>query len=269
MYAKITSNKKISPTSWEMKLTCPGIAQEAKPGQFVMVRTGNDFDAFLRRPLSIHDIKNSSSLELLYKVVGRGTEIMTGFKKGDNIDILGPLGNGFNAGNGLESAVLIAGGIGIAPLVFLLRSLIKKGIKKKNIHFLYGAKNKSEILCLNLIKNLGAKILIATEDGSLGEKGMINNQLEKLLRTLTKEKSKTSIFASGPNNMLKGVSSVAEEYEIPCQISFEANMACGFGVCLGCAVKIENNDNGSRYKMVCKDGPVFDAGEIDWEQIGK
>src|SRR3989338_8359472 len=241
MYAKITSNKKISPTSWEMKLTCPGIAQEAKPGQFVMVRTGNDFDAFLRRPLSIHDIKNSSSLELLYKVVGRGTEIMTGFKKGDNIDILGPLGNGFNAGNGLESAVLIAGGIGIAPLVFLLRSLIKKGIKKKNIHFLYGA-----------------KILIATEDGSLGEKGMINNQLEKLLRTLTKEKSKTSIFASGPNNMLKVVSSVAEEYEIPRQISFEANIACGFGVCLGCAVKIENNDNGSRYKMVCKDGPVFD-----------
>lgn len=267
MNTKITSNKKISPTSWEMKLTCPEIVQEAKPGQFVMVRIGNDIDAFLRRPLSIHDIKNSSSLELLYKVVGRGTEIMRGLKKGDNIDILGPLGKGFEISNAPESAILIAGGIGVAPLGFLLRSLRKRGLKKENIYFLYGAKTRSEILFLSLIKDLGAKILIATEDGSLGKKGMINGQLEKLLKTLTKKKNETSIFASGPNNMLKVVSSIAEEFSIPCQISLEANMACGFGVCLGCAVKIKNNDNGSRYKMVCKDGPVFEAGEIVWQDL--
>ena len=267
MYAKIISNKKISPTSWEMKLTCPEIAREAEPGQFVMVRVGNDIDTFLRRPLSIHDIKNRSSLELLYKIVGRGTEVMTGFKKGANIDLLGPFGKGFEINNVPESAILIAGGIGVAPLVFMLRSLRKRGLKKENIYFLYGAKTRSEILCLSLIKNLGAKILVATEDGSLGEKGMINGQLESLLRRLEKKKSETSIFASGPNNMLKAISSAAENFGVPCQISLEARMACGFGVCLGCAVKIRNNNNASRYKMVCKDGPVFEAGEIDWQDL--
>ena len=264
MNAKIISNKRISPTSWEIKLTCPEIAQEADPGQFVMVRVGNNIDTFLRRPLSIHDIKNSSSLELLYKVVGRGTEIMTGLKKGDSIDILGPFGKGFEINHVPEYAILIAGGIGVAPLGFLLRSLRNKGLKEENIYFLYGAKSRNEILCLNLIKNLGAKIVIATEDGSLGKKGMINGQLEDLLRKLTKKKSETFIFASGPNNMLKVVSSIAKEFNIPCQISLEAKMACGFGVCLGCAVKIRNNNNTNRYKMVCNDGPVFDAKEIAW-----
>jgi len=278
MEYKVISNQRVSPTSWEISVACPEIASEARPGQFVMVRVGNDMDTFLRRPLSIHDVKDPSTLTLLYKVIGKGTELMTCLKKGDNLDLLGPLGTGFKFSANLESAIIISGGIGIAPMIFLLRclredSLKSKNLKKENVYFLYGAKNRDEILCLNLVRSLGAQVLITTEDGSLGKKGIINGQLEKLLKMIMSDKinkvvkKKISIFASGPNNMLKEVSSVASRFEIPCQISLEAKMACGFGACLGCAVKVKKENGRVKYKMVCHDGPVFDAGEIVWESL--
>ena len=275
MISKIISNRKVSPTCWEMNLSCPEIAREAKPGQFVMVRIKNDMDAFLRRPFSIHDIKEPSSFYLLYKVVGKRTEAMAGLKKGDNLDILGPLGNGFTINSDLELAVLVSGGIGAAPMLFLLRTLVKgrqspENLNKKNIYFLTGAKTRAEILCINLAKSLGAQIFITTEDGSLGKKGMINQELEKLLEKTLKdkldkiEKNKVSIFASGPNPLLREVSSIGEAFDVPCQISLEANMACGFGVCLGCAVKAKAGHIGFKYKKVCADGPVFDSQGIIW-----
>ena len=270
MNAKIISNRRVSPTCWEMNLSCPEITREAKPGQFVMARIKNDVDAFLRRPFSIHDIKDPSSFYLLYKVVGKRTEAMAGLKKGDSLDILGSLGKGFTIDADLELAILVSGGIGAAPMLFLLRSLVKGKLKPKNLYFLTGAKTKDEILCTQAAHRLGVQIFITTEDGSLGKKGMINEELDRLLEKTIKdkldkiEKNKVSIFASGPNPLLREVSLIGEVFEVSCQISLEANMACGFGVCLGCAVKVKADYLGFKYKKVCSDGPVFDSQEIIW-----
>ena len=141
MYAKIISNRRISHDSWEMSLFCPEIVSAAKPGQFIMVRVKNDIDAFLRRPLSIHDIKKSSSFRLLYKIVGRGTELISSLKAGEELDMLGPLGTGFRISRNIEVAILVSGGIGIAPMVFLQRFLRSAGkgignLKMENIFFL-------------------------------------------------------------------------------------------------------------------------------------
>ncbi len=218
-----------------------------------MLRIGRGIDPFLRRPFTIYDIKGER-VEILYKVVGRGTNMMKDLKEGETVSLLGPLGNGFDLNGFIENPVLVAGGTGIASLNMLVKRLAE-GRGFKGGALLIGGKTSGDIIPFKKYIDMGYKVEITTEDGSLGKKGLVTDLLEERVS------DKSVIFACGPNEMLKKVLEIARSRGIPSQLSLESVMACGVGVCLGCAVEVEGEE---RYKLVCKDGPVFKGEEIRW-----
>jgi dihydroorotate dehydrogenase electron transfer subunit len=251
--AKILSNEKIQEEFYRISAASSYLAKKSKPGQFVEVKCSAGSDPLLRRPLGVHRIRGNS-VELLYKVIGKGTEALSHMKKGDILDVIGPLGNGFaireNAG-----AILVAGGHGVAPLLFLAEQLMRT---RRHVQVFIGAKTKKHVLCAKEFKQIGCELSIATEDGSMGHKGFVTDLLRKNLATGNRQPA--TIYACGPVGMLRAVSEIAQKRGVACQVSLEEKMACGVGVCLGCPVKIK----GQGYKMVCKDGPVFNAGDVAW-----
>jgi len=247
--AKILLNNNICGGYYRMALEAPYIAKNAAPGQFVQVRCSDGLDPLLRRPFSVHRVREKG-FEILYEVIGRGTEILSTKKAGESIDVLGPLGNGFTLG---PPAILIAGGIGVAPLVFLAEELARKKIKAI---VLIGAKTKRAILSEKEFKDIGADVHIATDDGTGGCKGLVSKLFQEILRTA----GRTTIYACGPHPMLKCIAGICREKGLECQVSLEEKMACGIGVCLGCAVKMK----GGGYKLACKDGPVFNSKDLIW-----
>lgn len=256
--AKLIKNIEVAPKYYKILLCAPFIAKHAFPGQFVEIKVGNSFEPLLRRPFSVHRVKGDS-IEILYEIVGKGTEILSKRKAGEYLDIIGPLGNGFNyelpATN--NELILIAGGMGVAPLVFLAEKLAEFKVHGLKFMVLIGARTKKQILCLEEFKNFGCKVKIATDDGSKGFKGRITDLLKLSLSTINYEHP--TIYSCGPEPMLKALSVISKEHKIPAQISLEAHMACGIGACLGCVV---NTIDG--YKRVCKEGPVFNSEEIIW-----
>ncbi len=244
-----------------------------EPGQFYMLRTGDTYDPLLKRPFSIFRHEDNT-LKFLYRIRGKGTLSLSNLKSGDIIDVIGPLGNSYSAPEG--DFIAIAGGIGIASLLPLLRRF------KKRAYLFYGARNKDELIMLNEARSLSKEIFITTDDGSEGEKGLITDSLSDFLNPsqippfpplLKGGEGGLPIYACGPTPMLKELSKVVAEYPssllplnkgrmggVKCYVSLEEHMACGVGACLGCVVKTV-----SGYKRVCKEGPVFDIEEIVWE----
>ena len=264
--AKVLSNENIGSGYFKMSLEAPSIAKSAKPGQFMQVRCSDTLEPFLRRPFSVHRLKAKGSrfkgIEILYEVIGKGTEILSKKRAEEFLDVLGPLGNGFilpKASSLQPSAILIAGGIGVAPLVFLAEVLAKKKIKAT---VLIGAKTKKMLLCEKDFKKLGAEIRVATDDGSKGFKGVVSKLFEKILRN-TKYEIRDAVYSCGPQPMLKSIATVCAKHKIKCYASLEEEMACGIGACLGCAVRVKGK--GIVYKFACKDGPIFDTKDIIWE----
>ena len=193
--------------------------------------------------------------EILYKVVGQGTQIMSQLKVGDILDVVGPLGQGFSPPKGANRAFLVSGGVGVASLYYLAHVLSEDGAMANTI-FLGGCSG-ADILCEKEFRAMGAHIRITTEDCSLGEMGLVTPVVEQ---AMVDGEKPDIIFACGPQPMLKAVGAIAAAHSVPCQLSLEAAMACGFGVCLGCAV--EKADRKGEYFHVCKDGPVFDATQV-------
>lgn len=260
--AKILSNEKTGHVYYKMVLAAPYIARLARPGQFVEIKCSDSFEPFLRRPFSIHRVKGEGlrvkGIEILYEVVGKGTEILSRKKQGDFIDVLGPLGNGFSlpqTANLKPRAIIIAGGIGAAPLVFLAEELTKKKIKTI---VLIGAKTKKLILCEKDFKKFTSEVYVSTDDGTYGCKGFVSKLFHNILKT-TESNFETVVYVCGPHGMLKCIAQICEERNFECQVSLEENMACGIGACLGCVVKTKTGN-----KLACKDGPVFNAEEIIW-----
>jgi len=241
-----------------MRIESEYIAKNIKPGQFVEVRCSDRIDPLLRRPLGVHRI-SKKGVELLYEIVGKGTDLLSRKKEGEYLDLIGPLGNGFDISLSSGMPLLIAGGIGIAPIVALAERLTTR---KPRPYIIIGARTKSHILCEAEFKSLGCYVKVATDDGSKGCKGLATDMLKKMLSAFSRQPS--AIYACGPNEMLKVVSQLAKDKGIPCQVSLEERMACGVGACLGCPVKVRKGLIDSEYKMVCKDGPVFNAEEIVW-----
>lgn len=248
--AKLIKNIEVMPDYYKMVLDAPSIAKAAKPGQFVNILVGEKYEPLLRRPFSIHSV-SSSNLEILYRVVGKGTELFSQKRPGEQLSVLGPLGHGFdfNVKKKKDRILLVGGGIGIAPLVFLAKKLAGN-----DILVLIGTKNKRHILCADELKNLGCEVKIATDDGSFGFKGLATELLKQNIRAKNKP---TTIFACGPRPMLKEIAIISKRYNIASQVSLEEHMACGIGACFGCAVNTKHG-----YKRVCKEGPVFDIKEI-------
>lgn len=251
--AKIISNQKRSGNYWHLEFESGLIARGALAGQFVNIRVSDTLEPLLRRPISIHGVK-ASKVKIIYEVLGKGTQILATRKPGEFLDVLGPLGNGFNYSRPAKSTpaknILIAGGMGVAPLVFLAEKL-----KLGKPLVLIGARTKQQILCLQEFKALGCTVELATDDGSLGFKGRVTDLLSLILG----QTKALGLFSCGPHLMLKAVAQVAQENKIPAQLSLEEHMACGVGACLGCVVTTKTG-----YKSVCKDGPVFSSEELIW-----
>ena len=280
---RILKNNRISDRVYKLEIAAPAIAKKAEPGQFVMAHLGDCSGVFLRRPFSIHSVRQEIGIiEILYEVVGKGTEVLSGEKSGAALDIIGPLGNGFDYqlpvtsypldfARGKHSPILLAGGIGVAPLIFLAEkltevkslphrrdSVIGKKLKS-NILVLLGAKTKNHILCEKEFRRFGCDVRIATDDGSKGFKGFVTELLKELLKPQTANR-KPILYACGPRPMLKAAAEFSRHNGIPAQVSLEEHMACGIGACLGCVVNTKQG-----YKRVCREGPVFNADEVAWE----
>ena len=230
-------------------LESPQIASAAQPGQFIMVHCGEE--TLLRRPLSIHQVANNSKLAFLVNVVGKGTHWLAQCQVGDNIDLLGPLGNRFSIHPESDKLLLLAGGIGIAPLRFLADEAVKRG---RSVTLLYGtptAHRYPEDLLPPQIK-----LVTVSEDGSAGKKGLITDLLPDFIDWADQ------IFACGPLPMYQAMTQIAELKDTPVQVSLETRMGCGRGICYGCTVKTRGG-----LKQVCWNGPVFSLDDVLWDEL--
>ncbi len=264
---EIIENTKVSSDCYRMTFESKEIAGQARPGQFLHIRCTESYDPLLRRPISVYSIENNI-IEILYKVIGRGTGLLSKKTSGDTIDVLGPLGSGFDYQlvSNCQLPILVGGGIGIAPLYFLAQRLVEQC---SNVTVLIGADTKRSILCIDELEKLDCKVKVSTDDGSFGLHGTVVDLLRKELN------SKLKVFVCGPVPMLKQVNQLVSKYNVSSQVSLERQMACGVGACMGCAIKTQKlklkrqNSKGKtqNYKRVCKDGPVFDIKEIVWEEM--
>lgn len=220
------------------------------PGQFVMMRVPNS-PVLTRRPFGIVNL-DRGVVEICFKVVGAGTQALSHVRPGDEINVLGPLGHGF-AVQDTTNHVLVAGGYGIAPIIGLMRKLKDSG---KKVSLYYGAKSKDHILFADELQNIDANVVFATEDGSVGNKGMIIGSLEDALEGM----QQPVIYACGPEPLMRALASLGKKHSISVQVSMDQYMACGIGVCLGCICKTKKGDN----VRACREGPVFDTKELIW-----
>jgi dihydroorotate dehydrogenase electron transfer subunit len=253
--ATVTRVESFSDIHYRLTFDSPLISAGAKPGQFVMVRTGLGKDPLLRRPFSIHQVLRDGRLQLYFKVVGRGTDILSRVKEGETVSIFGPLGNGFRL-DPLAPSVIVGGGLGIAPLLFLVKEncRLKKVIGDDII--ILGARAKVELEPLLAdFKHFGISILTSTDDGSLGHHGFVTEVFKSL-----KLPAGCTVYCCGPEPMMNGIRQLCKPKGVRCQVSVESVMACGMGACLGCSKPAKKG----AYTHVCLNGPVYDAEELVW-----
>lgn len=252
--------QRFRPTLFSLLLELPGIASRARPGQFIHLRISNAPGILLRRPFSIAGVEGDSLLKLIVKIVGSGTAKLAYVAEGSACDAIGPLGKGFDW-SGADSAFLLGGGIGDAPLLFLQDELVKLGVR--NCFFL-GARTLDEFPLEDGIV-ADRSIIPCTDDGSFGEKGFVSSVFEKYLKASDSEGAR--VFSCGPVAMMKEVARICALKGLPHRVSLENRMGCGVGVCQGCALRLKDDEERGGFRLICHDGPVFDAAEIDWSLI--
>jgi len=246
---KVVSNKKLSPRFCLLCIDAKSIVKSIKPGQFIHIRTSNSFEPFFRRPFSVY--RANKYVEIFYEAVGPGTTLMSAMKKGEDIDILGPIGNQFSLPpKGTKQVVMIAGGIGIAPFLILSDQLKNKGYE---MILLYGGRTKGHVYPMKEFKQNGCQVFVATDDGSVGTKGRVS----KLFSKININKKTTALYTCGPNPMMASVQKFVKQHKLWCEAACEEVMACALGACLGCSIHTTKG-----YKTVCYDGPIFKLDEI-------
>lgn len=245
----ILENEHIAEDTYSLVFHAPHIAQRARAGQFVNVRCA---DKTLRRPISICEIdKEAGNLRLVYGVRGEGTAWLSQLTSADTVDVLGPLGNGFNFLSAFKKAVFVGGGIGVPPLLEASKKFGQDAVA------IIGFRNKDFVILEKDFESVVSKTIVTTDDGSYGINGFVSTPLEEEL----KKGEHDVIYACGPMRMLKSIADLAKQYNVPCYVSLEERMGCGMGACLGCACKIKRKGK-EQYLHVCKEGPIFLAEEV-------
>ncbi|MFZ4395690.1 MAG: dihydroorotate dehydrogenase electron transfer subunit [Kiritimatiellia bacterium] len=240
-------------------LHAPEIAHTARPGQFIHLRVTGLEPSALRRPFSIYHAAGDL-VSVLYKTVGRGTEQLSRLRAGDTLSVMGPLGNGFPIETGCRTPILVAGGYGVAPLVFLARHLPTRGI------VMIGGRTAADILCADDFIDLGWEVRIATLDGSRGTTGLVTVLLDDWFARHAMQPA--TFYACGPDGMLRAVGERATRTGAHAWLSLDKHMVCGVGACLACVQRLRRPDGTTWIARVCRDGPVFAAQEIAWEEHG-
>ncbi|MDZ4166062.1 MAG: dihydroorotate dehydrogenase electron transfer subunit [Smithellaceae bacterium] len=257
---EILGNERLAGNCFRLQVTVAAGFPLPRPGQFALLKLLRGHDPLLGRPLSIYDFDPANGVAtFLYQVVGRGTAALSLQKKGNEIGLFGPLGRPFQVPEGASRLVLVAGGIGVAALNLLAREYGRR--RGCRIDCYLGARSASDIIGLEQLRSACDQVKITTEDGSVGEKGLVT---EILVRDLTElAEAGAHLYACGPRGMLARLAVMLQECDSPCQISLEERMACGLGACLGCVVEVKDLPD-VPYRRVCCDGPVFDIREICW-----
>jgi dihydroorotate dehydrogenase electron transfer subunit len=241
-----------------------------QPGQFVHILVEKNSSLLLRRPFSIYDYrckKISTEIDILFAVVGKGTRILAEKSPDDMVGFLGPLGKGFGINNTAKTILLVAGGVGIAPLYLLSKGYNSMNTSQKLI-LLFGAKSKAKLYGLRNFKKLGLSINIATEDGSIGKKGLVTELLEEHLRKLDPDTLKNiQLYCCGPDAMIEKIVKMVLDFNLSCEVSLEKRMACGLGACGGCVTKVFDNRNTFRYSRICIEGPVYNTTQLYYEGL--
>jgi len=294
---EVVSNREIAPGYFSLRLRGPSALGRFRPGQFLMLGWAEGLDPFLPRAMSIRrawpasqklqapssklqakeafhanpkpEARNSelgaAEVEILYKIYGRGTALLAGMSRGRRLRALGPLGNVFEVPRSASELLLVAGGIGVPPVVALAETVAgAQASRKRQMTVFLGGKSKPDLLCITDFRRTGATVHLATEDGSSGFKGLVTELLEENLHHSSPSPGAV-LYACGPEPMLAGLAIIAEKHDLSYQASLEANMACGFGACVGCVVPVVGGEGHQTYRLVCKDGPVFNGRAIHWE----
>ncbi len=247
----VRENQALSSSIYALTLYAPRICEAAAPGQFVHISCGEG--TLLRRPISICDTQDGM-LKLVFTVKGEGTKWLSHRAGGDVLDVLGPLGHGFDMTTLGDRPVFIGGGIGVPPMLKTMKTARANGAQPTAI---LGFRSCDAVILENEFRALGT-VYTATDDGSYGIHGFVSDVLNTHLSEFT------SVCACGPKPMLRALAAIAEEAGLPCQVSMEERMGCGIGACLVCACALKAKDGETRYGHVCKDGPVFDSREVQW-----
>lgn len=248
MLCKLVYKRCLSDGIMDYTIMCPEMAEKAKPGQFLHILCGGE--SYLRRPISICDVSDKRCIRFVFRIKGEGTKALAAYNEGDMLDVLGPLGNGFDISEDRSGAVLlIGGGIGVFPLLYLAKSLSGTATA------LLGFRGSDEVVMTDEFAKVCKDVFLATDDGSCGYHGLVTDIMNKII-----ESNKVSaIYSCGPAPMMKAVSNAADAAGIPVQVSLEERMGCGVGACMTCTCTVAGMK-----RRVCKDGPVFDGTEVEW-----
>ncbi len=291
MKAPVLVHRQIAQDHSLMRLKAPAIARRAIAGQFIHLSCTNSpsTNPLLKRPFSLLDVNPpAGTIDFIYKVVGRGTAVLTEVPVGSQLDLLGPLGRPFTIPSGLKNAYLVGGGVGIPPLYLLAQGLLRghKAGNAREIDVFLGARTKEWVICAEMFRKLGVNVHIATDDGTLGYRGSVVDLLASVIASERSERSnlafKTKIasgagrprndkrmfYICGPTPMMAAAAAVARERELPAQVSLEERMGCAMGCCMGCVVEVTTEPAAShaRFQRVCTEGPVFPVEAIAWKE---
>ncbi len=285
--AEIISNERLAEDCWRIALDAPQIASEVKPGQFINIKILKNNDPILRRPFSVfRSVKRNGvaiGVEVIYKVVGRGTEDLSHLCPGEKLDIIGPIGHGFERNQSKKVHVLIAGGVGSSSLFMLGEEISRLAKEKKlELYILLGAQAKNALILENEFNALNARVMVATDDGTYGYHGLVTDNLRNAFERGSIP-ADCAIYACGPEPMLKTLSRMHQDYGFPAQIAMERRMLCGIGACVACVCKVDKKgvlkyrdipsshiqlspEEDFGYALVCQDGPVFNIEEIRFDE---
>jgi len=254
----IVANERDTDQYFRLVLRAPQIAPLIQPGQFAHVRILPLKDALLRRPFSIFQVAGDT-FSILYKTVGKGTDVLSRMHAGEELSVIAPLGHGFTVPPaGGETPLLIAGGYGMAAMFLLAQRSPQKGI------VFVGGRRRVDILCEKEFAAIGWEVRATTEDGSHGEKGLVTQPLLAEIQNSKFKIQNYKLFACGPTPMLKAIGKIAEDFNLPAELSMDEHMCCGVGTCLACVIPVKAGDSWE-YQRTCTEGPVFDSQQIVWE----
>jgi dihydroorotate dehydrogenase electron transfer subunit len=274
----ILENEKIARDTYRIRLDDPTMARAILPGQFLMIRPALGNDPLLGRPFALYDVARDASgmpnaIDVVYLILGRGTQALSRLRPGDLVTAWGPLGNGFGPSPG-GSVVFVAGGIGQTPFLALGRWWLglgeygdgpPSGTKARSATLLYGVRSADLAAGVDDFETAGISVELATDDGSAGHKGFVT---DLLARRLERGERPSKVVGCGPPAMLEVLSKIVDKYDLVCDLSMENHMACGFGACFSCVAPIRQADGSSDLRRVCVEGPIFPSRDVVWTDSG-
>lgn len=271
--AKVLENVEIAEHTFRMRFQAPSLASRILPGQFLMVRLHGFDDPLIGRPFALYDVIDDSSgtpdaVDFVYLVEGKLTNQLSRISAGQQVDVWGPLGNGF-VPQACRHLVMVAGGIGQTPFLSVAKERLGKrdfgrpALPVEKLTFIYGARSTSRLAGLEEFSATGLDLQVATDDGSRGHHGLVTDLLPA---ELAKDPEGTHVVCCGPHPMMAAVARVAAEHNVTCEVSLEEPMACGIGICFTCVAMIHDEDGACDYRRTCVEGPVFPAEKVAWSE---